>query len=97
MFFNPPKIKIPTNFETQLLKVRHMSRPKCFYLGFTKVRFKTQQFPNVCGPPLRVSFLYPTTKAFSMRTEEYEITWLVSNNTLHKALQQYATPNGYPH
>jgi hypothetical protein len=34
--------------------------------------------------PLRVSFLYPTTKAVSMRIEEYEITWLVSNNTLHK-------------
>ena len=39
-----------TNLETKLLEVRHMSRPKFFYLGLPNSLLKLV-FLNVCGLP----------------------------------------------
>ena len=38
-----------TNLETQLLELRHMSKPELFYLGLSKNCFETD-FLSVCGP-----------------------------------------------
>ena len=43
--FSPPK-KRGTNLETKLLEVRHMSRPKFFYLGFLN---SVSKLARLCG------------------------------------------------
>ena len=60
-----------TNLEIELLKIKHMSRPKRIYLGFTKLHSKPS-FLNVCGFHMSIKVEAPNPNEYP--TTIYKVT-----------------------